>query len=110
MAQKVDFVFVTVDPQRDTPEVLSQYLAKFDASIIGLTSTRPQLEKVWKAYGVYQNSDINTISAANLDYVVDHSSILYLIDPQGNLRMTYSFGTEINKIVGDLQHMIQVES
>jgi protein SCO1 len=109
-AQKVDFVFVTVDPQRDTPEVLGQYLAKFDPSIIGLTGARPQLEKVWKAYGVYQNSDINTISAANLDYVVDHSSILYLIDAQGNWRMTYSFGTEIDKIVGDLQHMIQVGS
>ena len=109
-AQQVDFVFVTVDPQRDSPEVLRQYLAKFDPSIIGLTGTRPELEKVWKAYGVYQNSENQVSSAANLDYLVDHSSIIYLIDPQGNWRLTYSFGIEIQKIVGDLQHMIQAGS
>lgn len=106
-AQKVDFVFVTVDPQRDSPEALRQYLAKFDPSIIGLTGTRPELEKVWKAYGVYQDSANNASSAANLAYLVDHSSIIYLIDSQGNWRLDYSYGTEIQKIVDDLQHMIR---
>lgn len=106
-ANKVDFVFVTVDPQRDTPEVLHQYLLKFDPSIIGLTGTRAELGKVWKAYGVYQNSANNANSAANLAYLVDHSSIIYLIDSQGNWRLNYSYGIEIQKIVDDLQHMIR---
>src|SRR5512133_879579 len=50
---KVDFVFVTVDPDRDTPQVTAQYAARFDAAFYGLSGTEQQLDPVWKAYGVY---------------------------------------------------------
>jgi protein SCO1 len=106
-AQHVEFVFITVDPERDSPEALRQDLANFDPSFIGLTGTRPEIEKVWKAYGVYQ-AKVDNGSAAG--YSVDHTAITYLIDPQGNWRLTYPFGMEIEKITSDLLHMIRQKS
>jgi protein SCO1/2 len=53
-ADEVSFVFVTVDPERDTPEALGKYLANFSAPLTGLTGSRAELEPVWKSYGVYQ--------------------------------------------------------
>jgi protein SCO1 len=105
-AQHVEFVFITVDPERDSPAVLRQDLANYDPSIIGLTGTRPELEKVWKAYGVYQAR----VDNGTADYSVNHTSITYLIDPQGNWRMTYPFGMDIRDITSDLQHLIWEKS
>lgn len=102
-AQHVKFVFITVDPERDSPEALRAELAKYDPSFVGLTGTRPELEKVWKAYGVYQAK----VDNGTPDYSVDHTSIVYVIDPQGNWRMTYPFGMDAGKITSDLQHLIQ---
>jgi protein SCO1/2 len=53
-AENIEFVFITVDPQRDTQEQLTRYLALFDGSFFGLTGTTEQLEMVWKDYGVYR--------------------------------------------------------
>ena len=53
-AQEVSFVFVTVDPERDTPERMKKYLTNFDPEIIGLTGTRAELESIWASYGVYE--------------------------------------------------------
>ena len=53
-AQKVTFLFVTVDPQQDTPQVIGAYTAQFDPAIIGLTGDLSTLEPVWKAYDVYR--------------------------------------------------------
>jgi protein SCO1/2 len=102
-AQHVEFVFITVDPERDSPEALRQDLANYDPSFVGLTGTRPELAKVWKAYGVYQAK----VDNGTPDYSVDHTSIVYVIDPQGNWRMTYPFGMDAGKITSDLQHMIK---
>jgi protein SCO1/2 len=102
-AQHVAFVFVTVDPERDSPQALRVDLANYDPSFVGLTGTRPELEKVWKAYGVYQAK----VDNGTPDYSVDHTSIVYVIDPKGNWLMTYPFGMDAGKIASDLQHLIQ---
>ena len=85
-ANQVSFIFVTVDPQRDTVEQIRAHLAKFDPAIIGLTGTRAELEPVWKDYGVFQDPHASTDLA---HYDVDHSSRIYVIDARGNWRMTY---------------------
>jgi protein SCO1/2 len=106
-AQQVEFVFITVDPERDTPAVLRQHLANFDPAIIGLTGTQVELEKVWKAYGVYR-ARVDSGSAAG--YLIDHTAITYLIDAQGNWRLTYPFGMDVEKIAADLVHLIRLKS
>lgn len=102
-AEEISFVFVTVDPERDTPERMKKYLTNFDPEIIGLTGSRSELEMVWASYGVYE-AKLEGGSEGN--YLVDHSSRTYVIDADGNLLLTYLFGTEDNVIVEDVRHLV----
>jgi protein SCO1/2 len=102
-AERVHFVFITTDPERDSPERLQEYLQFFDPVITGLTGDRTELEPVWKAYGVYQ-AKVETDSASG--YLVDHTSRVYLIDTEGNFRMTFPFGTEARAIAGDVAALL----
>jgi len=75
---KIRGVFVSVDPERDTPEILKDYLGSFDKRIIGLSGDRAALEPMLKAYRVYARKN----PAANGEYSMDHSAIVYLMDKQ----------------------------
>jgi protein SCO1/2 len=103
-SDQVQVVFVTVDPERDTEEKLAAYLSLFEQGDIGLTGTIEQLEPVWQAYGVYRA--IDTTSQTEAGYLVDHSSRVYLVDQQGNLRLTYAFGTPPEDIAADVEYLI----
>lgn len=103
-ARDAAFIFITVDPDHDTPAALKTYLAKFDPNITGLTGTRSQLLPVWKSYGVYQN---NQTSTASLDALIDHSSYIYVIDRPGNMRETFSYGDPLDGMVKDVEHLIK---
>ena len=103
-ADRVRFVFITVDPERDTQERMQTYMNNFDSTFIGLSGERTELEPIWKAYGVYQErQDLG--SAAG--YLVDHSAIIYVIDQQGRWRLDYTFGMEVEKITKDLQYLLR---
>ncbi len=71
-ADRVSFVFITVDPDRDTPERMAKYASGFDPSFIGLSGDEAQLGPVWKAYGVYRQ--LNKASADDTAYEVEHST------------------------------------
>jgi protein SCO1/2 len=74
-------LFVTVDPQRDTRDVMANYLKSFDSRILGLTGTQAQIDSVIKEYRLYvalQKSETN-----GDDYTVEHSAYIYLMDPEG---------------------------
>ena len=78
-AAKVTGVFVTIDPERDTPATLKDYLSSFDPRIVGLSGDRPAIEAAQKAYRVYSRK----VPGENGEYTMDHSSIVYLMDKQG---------------------------
>jgi protein SCO1/2 len=88
-AKDFQVVFVTVDPERDTPAVLQRYLssAAFPPGAIGLTGTTDQIAGIAKAYGVYYQKE-----GAGAGYAVDHSSAIYLMNPQGGFDSVISFG------------------
>ena len=104
LADEVKFVYVTVDPQRDTPERIGTYLAGFDPGFIGLTGDSQTLQEVWEDYGVLVEKK-ETSSAAG--YLIDHTARIYAIDKQGNWRLTFPFGMESDKIARDISHLIQ---
>jgi protein SCO1 len=81
-------VFITVDPERDTPESLKAYVTSFDAPILALTGTAEQVAKAAKGYRVYYAKH----PEAGGDYSMDHSSVIYVMDPEG--RFTASFTHE----------------
>ena len=103
-AEDVQVVFVTVDPQRDTPDRMSKYASAFDPSFVALTGSEAALQPVWKAYGVFRAINEN---ASGAGYLVDHSTRIYLIDRDGNLRVTYSFGTPIEDLVQDVKFLLR---
>ena len=100
-ASNVKVVFVTVDPERDTPEVIQKYVSIFNPAFIGLSGSQNELEPIWRDYGVYR--EIDQASSSAVSYLVTHSARLYVIDPDGNLRLSYSYGTPIDHIIHDLR-------
>ena len=106
-AEEASFVFITVDPERDSPERMKKYLTNFDPEIIGLTGSRSELQTVWSSYGVYQ---AKSEGSSEENYLVDHSSRIYVIDKAGNLLLTYLFGTENNLIADDVRYLISNQS
>lgn len=76
-------IFMSVDPDRDTPERLDKYTAYFHPNFRGVTSDRENIDKVIKQYGAYYR--MVDLSGSALGYAVDHTSRLYLIDKQGRL-------------------------
>jgi len=79
-ADRLQAVFITVDPKRDTPAVVRDYAASFSPRIKGLTGTPEQIETAAREYRVYFAPQPATAGGG---YTVDHSSILYLMDPDG---------------------------
>ena len=83
---RAQMVFISVDPERDTPEVLKGYVPFFDSSFVGLTGTPEQIAAVAKDYGVFY--DAHPLEGTD-DYTVDHSSTVFMLDPEGKLIATY---------------------
>jgi protein SCO1 len=81
-------VFITVDPERDTPDTLKSYVASFDAPILALTGTPEEVARAAKGYRVYYAKH----PEPGGDYSMDHSSVIYVMDPEG--RFTASFTQE----------------
>jgi protein SCO1 len=100
-AAAVQIVYVTVDPQRDTPANLKAFVGGFDPRIIGGTGTEKQLAQVRKDYGVSATKipDGNT-------YMYDHSSFIYLIDRVGRIRALMPYGHPSDDFVHDLRILL----
>jgi protein SCO1/2 len=105
-ANRVRFVFITVDPERDTAEKMKTYLGAIDPAIIGLGGSQAELESVWKAYGVYRQKQPGQSPDEYAD-LIEHSGRVYLIDAQGNLRLTYPFGLQPDDVVQDVTYLLK---
>ena len=103
-AEQVRVVFVSVDPGRDTPQRVQEYVDHFNTEFIGLSGTEAELQKTWNGYGVFRQIVEGTSAAG---YVVDHTARTTLIDQDGNLRVSYSFETPVDDIVHDLKLLLK---
>ena len=103
LADKVQPLFITVDPDRDTPALLSDYLSNVDRRIVGLTGTKDQIAAVAKAYRVYYaRAEID----GSLGYAIDHSSIIYLMGPDGRYRQHFSHQTGADRMIATLRPLL----
>jgi protein SCO1/2 len=103
-ANQVQVVFVTVDPERDTQEVLKRYVPAFDASFTGLRGSADTIKQVADAYGVKYKK--TPLANSALGYAVDHSAFVYVIDRTGRLRELFPFGTSREDITSDLRVLL----
>jgi protein SCO1/2 len=105
---KVQVLFVSVDPRRDRPETMKNYVPYFDNSFIGLTGTETQIAEAAKAYGAYY--EIVRDPGQNPDaYSVNHSAFTYLISPDGKWKLLYNFDqlSDSNKMVRDIEQVLK---
>jgi len=97
-AAQVQVLMVSTDPPRDTPQAMQSFLAPFQPGFLGLTGSRAELQKVWNDYGV-------TV----LDEGETHSNLIYVIDREGNLRLTFFYETQPADITSDLRRLLREE-
>lgn len=105
VAKQVRFIFITVDPERDTPEIVAGYMNAFDETFIGLRGEPERLAEVVDAYNIFVEKAYFDNTASG--YTVNHTASTLLIDPQGNLRVQYPFGTEAEAIVEDIVYLLE---
>ncbi len=101
---KVQGIFVTVDPERDTPQVLSAYMASFDPSFIALRGSPEQLAAVAKDFKIYYKKVDGKTPGS---YTMDHSAASYVYDPQGRLRLYTRYGSGAPALADDLKLLLK---
>jgi protein SCO1/2 len=83
---KIKVLFVTVDPDRDTPDLMAEYASNFDPRIIGLSGDRAELDAMHAAYRVYARK----VPTPSGDYTMDHSAVIYLMDRDGRFARSFN--------------------
>ncbi len=99
---KVAALFITVDPERDTPAVVQDYVRAFNAPITGLSGTPEQVAAAAKAYRVYYAKH----PRADGDYEMDHSSIIYVMDPRGEFIANFTHESAPDAIAAKLRTLV----
>jgi protein SCO1 len=97
-ADRIVPVFISVDPARDTPEVLKAYLSGFGTRFVGLTGSEDEIAATAKAYLVY----VQAHKDQGENYAVDHSGVVYLMDRSGAFLANYSLDASPDKLAADL--------
>ncbi|HEY6618132.1 MAG TPA: SCO family protein [Steroidobacteraceae bacterium] len=96
-------IFVSVDAKRDTPERLNQFVPNFDPEFVGLTAaSQPAIEALAKKWGVA----VNIQYAANGNYIVDHSTVIFVIDPAGHLAAVLTGPFTVDALRDDYQRIV----
>jgi cytochrome oxidase Cu insertion factor (SCO1/SenC/PrrC family) len=102
-AEAIQPIFITIDPARDTPEVLKSYLSNFDPRFVGLTGTEAEIAAVTKAYRFYSAK----VAGKGEDYLFDHSGFIYLMGPDGRFLKHFAYSTDAVRLATDLQSLIR---
>ncbi len=105
-AEQVDFIFITVDPQRDTPEILANYMSVFDEAFTGLGGQAEPVSEVIKDYGIFVEREYYDQNETTEIYSVNHSASTFLVDSNSALRVRYPFDTPAEDILADVQHLL----
>jgi protein SCO1/2 len=100
----VRFVYVTVDPERDTGERLGRHLAIFGSDFVGLTGTAEELDAVFREYGITTRK--LTLFEGAGGYVMEHTSQTFLVDPEGRLRLQYEFDSRYADVLTDVSWLL----
>ena len=106
-AEQLQLVFITVDPERDTPEKLKQYLQSFDPTVVGLRGTLAETEAVAKDFRVfYKKVATKDTPKDPMSYTIDHTTFTYLFDTKGQLRLVVPHDLAVEKIAADVRHLL----
>lgn len=102
-AKRVQVLFVTVDPERDTPAMLAQYVPQFHPSFLGLYGDLPATQQVAKDFKVFYEKHPGSTPNS---YTIDHTAGTYLFDPQGRLRLFVKHGEKPEIVASDIRLLL----
>lgn len=102
-AERLQGLFISIDPERDTPEVMRQYMASFDPSFLALYSAPDALPALAKSFKVYYKKVPGSTST---NYSMDHSAGSYVYDPQGRVRLYHRYGSGAQALAGDVKKLL----
>jgi protein SCO1/2 len=105
--ERVVPIFITIDPDRDTPAHLAEYVKLFDPRLVGLTGTAEQIAAVAKAYRVYY---AKVTPKESTDYLMDHSAFVYLMGPDGTLRALFRPGMSPQELAEAIRSRLAASS
>ena len=100
---KIKGLFITVDPERDTPDLVKTYAGNFDPRIIGLSGDRAAIDKVLAEYRVYARK---APGAAKGEYTMDHSAVIYLMDRDGKFLRAFNLERPLQQAAAELRPLL----
>ena len=104
-AERMQVIFITVDPERDTPQRLQDYLAYFSPNFIGMSGALDATERIASQLGVVYEKRYNSESAT--DYLMDHTATVIVLDPQRRPQLLFPYGVTGEQIASDLQALMR---
>ncbi len=105
-ADQMAVIMITVDPERDTPEKMAEFMNYFDSTFVGLSGDKEAIDAVGKPFGLYYNRHEGTEASG---YLVDHTSRFFLLDRNGNVILSYAHETPTAALLKDVQYLIENE-
>ncbi|MDM7948541.1 SCO family protein [Hydrogenophaga sp.] len=96
-------LFVSIDPERDTPEIMKAYMAAFDPTFLALYAKPEELPEVAKSFKIYYKK---VVGSSPETYTMDHSAGSYVYDPQGRVRLYHRYGTGAQALADDLKKLL----
>jgi protein SCO1/2 len=106
--KQVQILFISVDPKRDTPQMLQRYVTSFDPTFVGLTGSKAAIDQTVRAYGASYEVVAGSTNQPN-DYSVNHSAYVYLVNPSGMWELLYDNEklADIQRMLGDIRAVLQ---
>ena len=102
--EKIQVLMITVDPERDTPEKLEQYVTHFHPDFVGLSGTKEEIDAAGEGFGIFYEKEEGTEATG---YLVNHTARVFVVDPQGNYQLSFAYGTPVEDIVHDLRLLMR---
>jgi len=102
--ENVQVIMVTVDPQRDTPQKLAEYVNFFHPTFIGLSGSKAEIDAAAEGFGVYYEQHEGTEASG---YLIDHTARIFVVEPGGDYRLSFGFGTPVEDIVSDISLILR---
>lgn len=103
-AKDVQTIMISVDPERDTPEQLAEYVAHFDPNFLGVTGTEEEVAEIATLYGVFYEKHEGTAASG---YLIDHTATVMVVDQDGYLKLLLPFGTTAQDMADDLAYLLK---
>ena len=106
-AERLQVLFVTLDPERDTPEILQAYMNNFDPTFLALYTTPEKLVQLTQDYKVYYRK---VPGKTPTSYTLDHSAGSYVYDTKGQLRLFVRYGSKVQDLLADIAALLKTET